>query len=82
MPHLTYFDGEFQMHGKKSEVVEGRFPGYLIVIEFPDMKQARSRYYSNAYQKILPLRTNNSEDSLILVDGVADNYQASDLLSR
>lgn len=79
---LEPFSGHFLVHGKKSEVVEGTFPGYLIVIEFPDLEQARSWYYSDAYQEILPLRTNNSEGSLILVDGVADNYQASDLLSR
>lgn len=79
---LEPFDGRFLVHGKKSEVVEGEFPGYLIIIAFPDMEKARGWYYSDAYQEILPLRTNNSKGSVILVDGVADNYQASDLLTR
>ena len=79
---LEPFDGEFLVHGKQSEVVEGKFPGYLIIIQFPNMEQARGWYYSDAYQEIVPLRKNNSEGSVILVEGVPENYQASDLLDR
>lgn len=79
---LEPFDGRFLVHGKKSDVVEGRFPGYCIIIAFPDIEKARGWYHSEAYQKIVSLRTNNSEGSVILVDGVPDNYQASDLLSK
>ena len=79
---LEPFEGHFLVHGKQSEVVEGRFPGYLVIIEFPDIAKARSWYYSDAYQEILPLRTENSKGSVVLVDGVSENYRASDLLSK
>jgi uncharacterized protein (DUF1330 family) len=79
---LEPFKGRFLVHGKQSEVVEGEFTGYLIIIEFPDMERARAWYYSDTYQEILPLRTKNCEGSVTLVDGVPDNYQASDLLNR
>jgi uncharacterized protein (DUF1330 family) len=79
---LDPFEGQFLVHGKQSEVVEGEFPGYIIIIQFPDMENARGWYHSDAYQEIVSLRTNNCEGSVILVDGVPENYQASDLLSR
>ena len=64
---LEPFDGRFLVHGKKGEVVEGAIPGQLIIIEFPDLEDARSWYYSEAYQKILPLRTHNSEGDVVSV---------------
>lgn len=79
---LKPYDGQFLVHGKQGEVVEGEFRGYCIIIEFPDLDRARAWYYSDTYQEIVSLRTCNSEGSVILVDGVPDNYQASDLLSR
>ena len=79
---LEPFDGQFLVHGKQSEVVEGAFPGYLIIIAFPTMKKAHGWYHSDAYQEIVPLRTNNSEGSVILVEGVPENYRASDLLEQ
>src|SRR5699024_2954113 len=78
---LEPYEGHFLVHGRQSEVIEGTFPGYLIIIEFPDMERARGWYYSDAYQDIVELRTDNSEGSVILVDGVSGNYQAADLLS-
>ena len=78
---LEPFEGHFLVHGKQSEVVEGEFSGYLIIIEFPSIQKARSWYHSDAYQQILPLRTNNSEGSVVLIDGVSDDYQASDLIN-
>jgi len=79
---LKPYDGRFLVHGKDSEVVEGDFDGYCIIIEFPDMEQARGWYYSDAYQNIADLRINNCEGSVILVKGVPGNYQAADLLSN
>jgi len=79
---LEPFGGHFLVHGKEGEVVEGTFPGHLIVIEFPDLEKARSWYYSEAYQNIVSMRTDNSKGSVILVDGVPEDYQAADLLSK
>lgn len=79
---LEPYGGRFLVHGKEGEIVEGTFPGHLIIIEFPDMKKAHKWYHSDAYQEIASLRTDNSEGSVIIVDGVADDYQAADLLSK
>lgn len=77
---LEPYGGRFLVHGKKSTVVEGDFSGYVIIIEFPDMEKAEGWYYSEDYQEIASLRKDNSEGSIILVEGVPDNYTASDLL--
>jgi uncharacterized protein (DUF1330 family) len=79
---LAPFQGRFLVHGARVEIVEGSWPGNVIVIEFPDRKTARAWYESPAYQKILPLRTANSECDVVLVDGVPDGYRATDTLAR
>jgi len=79
---LEPFEGQFLVHGRKSEVVEGQFPGYLVIIEFPDIDKARGWYHSDAYRNIVSLRIENSDSSVVLVDGVPADYQASDLLNR
>jgi len=79
---LEPYDGQFLVHGKKGDMVEGPSPGLCIIIEFPDLERARSWYHSDEYQEIRPLRTNNSEGSVILIDGVPPDYQASDLLRK
>ena len=39
---LAPFGGRFIVHGGDVEVLEGSWPGALIVIEFPDRAQARA----------------------------------------
>jgi uncharacterized protein (DUF1330 family) len=79
---LEPFGGRFLVHGAKVEVLEGSWPGHLIVIEFPDRARARAWYQSAAYQEILPLRTDNSESDTFLVDGVSEGHRATDVLAR
>jgi uncharacterized protein (DUF1330 family) len=79
---LKPFEGQFLVHGAKPEVLEGEFPGQLIIIEFPGIKSARAWHESKAYQEILPLRTNHSEGEVIIVDGVAENHRAIDTLRQ
>lgn len=74
---LDPFDGRFLVHGATVEVREGPFPGTVVIIEFPTIEAARAWYESPAYQEILPMRTDNSDGSAILVDGVAPGYDAS-----
>jgi uncharacterized protein (DUF1330 family) len=57
---LEPFAGRFGVHGGEVEVLEGAWPGHLIIIEFPDRERARAWYESSAYQEILPLRTNSA----------------------
>ena len=74
---LDPFAGRFVVHGVLPEVVEGDWPGVLVVIGFPDLDAARAWYDSPAYQEILPLRTRNSDGVTLLVDGVPEGYRAA-----
>ncbi|MGW7103109.1 DUF1330 domain-containing protein [Streptomyces sp. NPDC054838] len=70
------FDGRFLVHGAQVEVMEGTFPGTLVVIGFPDIERARAWYASPAYQALIPLRTRHIPGEIILVDGVPPGYDA------
>ena len=77
---LKPYGGRFLVHGDPVEVIEGDWPGHLIVIEFPDRAQARAWYGSPAYQQILRLRTDNSDSDVVFVDGVPADHRATDVL--
>lgn len=77
---LVPFEGRFLVHGARAEALEGEFPGDLVVIEFPDRRRAEEWYASDAYQAILPLRTNHSAGWAILVDGAGRDHKATDVL--
>jgi uncharacterized protein (DUF1330 family) len=77
---LAPFEGRFLVHGATPEVLEGEFPGHLIVIAFPSREQARGWYDSPAYREILPLRLDNATGPAFLVDGVEPEHEATDLL--
>ncbi len=79
---LEPFEGRFVIHGSTPEIVEGPWPGGLVVIAFPDMERARGWYDSPAYQEILPLRTEHSRSVAMLVEGVAGDYRASAFLAK
>jgi len=74
---LDPFGGRFVVHGTLPEVLEGEWPGFLVVIGFPDLAAARAWYDSPAYQEIVPLRTRNSDGVTLLVDGVPEGYRAA-----
>lgn len=77
---LAPFEGRFLVHGDEPDVLEGDFPGHLIVIGFPTRAQAEGWYASSAYREILPLRLENSTGPAILVDGVGPDHLATDVL--
>jgi uncharacterized protein (DUF1330 family) len=78
---LAPFGGHFIVHASSADVLEGEWPGAVIVIEFPDRASASAWYESPAYQEILPLRTNNADGTAILVDGVGPDHRATDVLT-
>jgi uncharacterized protein (DUF1330 family) len=77
---LEPFGGRWIIHGARAEVLEGDWSGNLIVIGFPDLDHARAWYESSAYQEILPLRTNNADGDILLVDGAEDGHRATDVI--
>ena len=78
---LEPFGGRFIVHGATPRVLEGEFPGHLIVIEFPSREQAQGWYDSPAYREILPLRLAHSTGAAFLVDGVEADHRAIDVLA-
>jgi uncharacterized protein (DUF1330 family) len=78
---LAPFGGRFIVHGGEVEVLEGCWPGFAIVLEFPDDAEARAWYQSDAYREIAALRTANSESDIVIVDGVDSDHRATDVLT-
>lgn len=76
-PTMEPFGGRFLAHGPRVEVVEGEWPGTVVLLEFPDTDAARAWYDSPDYQQILPLRTRHIDGDIILFDGVPPAYDAA-----
>lgn len=83
---LAPFGGEFVVHGGDLDVREGSWDGALVIIRFPDRPSAVQWYESTDYQRILPLRLNNSRSMAALVEGVKPGHtgrdRADELLAR
>jgi uncharacterized protein (DUF1330 family) len=79
---LAPFEGRFLIHGGDKEVLEGDWPGDLVVIAFPDRATASAWYRSPAYRDILALRTDHSDGDTILIDGVSPSHRAVDKLAK
>ncbi len=77
---LAPFGGRYLVHGGTRTVLEGDWPGDLIVIAFPDRAAAEGWYASPAYRAILPLRRGHAEGDVVIVDGVAEGHRATDIL--
>ncbi|WFE98915.1 DUF1330 domain-containing protein [Micromonospora sp. WMMD964] len=56
------------------QVIEGAWPGSVVLIEFPDAETAKAWYNSPEYQEILSLRTAHTINDLILVDSVGPEF--------
>lgn len=77
---LAPHEGQFIIHGGRKHPLEGTFTDDLIVIAFPDLARAEAWYASPAYQEILPLRADNAEGEVFLIEGVDKDHRATDLL--
>ncbi len=77
---LAPYGGRFLVHGGRLTALEGEWDGDLVVIAFPGRREAQEWYDSPAYQEILPFRLDHSTSIAALVDGVVDDYRATDKL--
>ncbi|MFF7967754.1 DUF1330 domain-containing protein [Streptomyces sp. NPDC007903] len=68
------YGGRFLVHGTQHEVKEGEWAGYVVIIGFPGITEARAWWDSPAYQEIAPLRSRHIAGDIILVDGVPEGY--------
>lgn len=71
------YGGRFLVHAAQQEVKEGSWPGFVVVIGFPGITEARAWWDSPAYQEIAPLRSRHIKGDIILVEGVPENYDAT-----
>jgi len=67
------FRGKFLAMGPLT-VLEGAWPGAVVLMEFPDRNSATDWYNSAGYQAIIPLRKNNSINDLGLIDSLPDGF--------
>lgn len=79
---LDPYEGRFRVHGPAPQVIEGEWPGTVVIIEFPDVDRARAWYDSPAYQEILPLRLRHIEGAAIIVEGVPVDYDPARLAAH
>jgi uncharacterized protein (DUF1330 family) len=69
---IVPFTGRYVVRGGKVEALEGAAPkGYIVMIRFDSLEQARAWYDSPAYSAIRPIRQNAMKSRLLLVEGVA-----------
>lgn len=68
------FGGKWLAQGAPDVVVEGAWPGSVVLMEFPDRTAAESWYNSAAYQEIKPLRVGSSIADLVLIDSVPEGF--------
>jgi uncharacterized protein (DUF1330 family) len=80
LSYLEQVEGTVKAYGGRwlaqgeVQVVEGAWPGSVVLMEFPSMAYAQNWYNSPEYQNILHLRVNNAISDLILVDGVQPDF--------
>ncbi len=79
---LKPYEGRFVIHGGEKHVKEGSPDFDLIVLCFPNLKNAEAWYRSADYQAILDLRAANSQGEVFLINGVGADHKATDILSR
>jgi uncharacterized protein (DUF1330 family) len=80
LDYLEQVESTAKPHGGKwlaqgdVNVVEGAWPGSVVLMEFPSLTDAQNWYDSPEYKKIRHLRINNSISDMILVEGVSPDF--------
>lgn len=65
------YGGKFIVRGGATETLEGEWnPGRVVVIEFPNVEQAKAFYTSPEYTAAKSIRLEASTGKIILVEGV------------
>jgi uncharacterized protein (DUF1330 family) len=72
------FGGRWLVLDAQVEVMEGAWPGSVVLMEFPDMNNAKAWYSSTEYQEILHLRTDSTISDLILAEPVRPDFTSAE----
>jgi len=70
-PIAEKFGGVYRARGGQLDIRETDLwsPTRVVIIEFPDMQSARDFIDSEEYAPVKPLRQNNAQCTLFIVDG-------------
>ncbi|MEE6257063.1 DUF1330 domain-containing protein [Plantactinospora sonchi] len=71
------YGGRWLAQDAEVQVLEGAWPGSVVLMEFPDMAKARAWYDSKEYRSILHLRANHTINDMILVDAVGPGFSTA-----
>jgi uncharacterized protein (DUF1330 family) len=67
---VAHFGGRYLIRGTRCEILEGDWcPERLVVVEFPDLQQARDFYDSPEYRAAREARAGVSDFQMLLVEG-------------
>ncbi|MEV4220557.1 MULTISPECIES: DUF1330 domain-containing protein [unclassified Nonomuraea] len=69
------YGGRYLVHATQHEVLDGRWPGAVVMLAFPDAARARAWWDSPEYREIAPMRSRHIEGDIIVVEGVPDGYR-------
>jgi len=71
-PIAEKYGGVYRARGGTMDVRETGLwaPTRIVIIEFPNMKSARAFVDSEEYVLVKPLRLNNADCTLFIVDGI------------
>ncbi len=70
-PIAEKYGGVYRVRGGAIDLREDSLwtPTRIVIIEFPDVKSAQAFVDSDEYAPVKPLRLNNAECTLFIVDG-------------
>jgi len=70
-PIAEKYGGVYRARGGEMDIRETDLwtPTRMVIIEFPDMASAQAFYDSEEYAPVKPLRRNNAECTLLILDG-------------
>lgn len=70
-PIIEKFGGVYRVRGGAIDLRESKLwaPTRIVIIEFPDVKSAQAFVDSEEYAPVKPLRLNNADCTLFIVEG-------------
>ncbi|HLZ91731.1 MAG TPA: DUF1330 domain-containing protein [Candidatus Acidoferrum sp.] len=68
---LTKYGGRYIVRGGQFEVIEGDWqPSRVVMLEFPDMEQAKLWYACEEYKEMKAARQRAAKTNVVLVQGM------------
>jgi len=65
-----------------ADIIEGAWPGAVVLMEFPNRDAATAWYNSPEYTAIRPLRINNAISDLVLIDEMPEGFTIKAMVAQ